>query len=101
MGYSTIKVFKWASQVFSLKRQKVNFGQYVFLISFVGFNSIIVLYFNKKTKNMYNEFAKLGNNLDSVDIPVNPSKPVHKEKIYYDILMKNKKTFKSYTRYSI
>ena len=91
MGYSNIKVFKCASQVFSSKGQKLNFGSYALLICFVGFVAMVVLYFVKGTKTMDDEFAKLGNNSDSVAVPANPPKPVDKEKLDYDILVKNKK----------
>ena len=96
MGYSNIKVFKCASQVFSSKGQKLNFGSYALLICFVSFISMVVLYFLKGRKAMDDEFAKLGNNSDSVpkekSSPDKEPKPVVKQKLDYDILMGNKKT---------
>ena len=89
MGYSNIKIFKCASQVFSSKGQKLNFGSYVLLTCFVGFISMVILYFFKGRKILDEILTNLGNNSNSV--PANPPKPIDKDKLDYDILVKNKK----------
>ena len=92
MGYSNVKVFKCASRVFSSKGQKLNFGSYALLICFVGFVSMVVLYFVKGTKTMDDEFENLSKNSNSEKTgPANPPKPIDKQKLDYDILVKNNK----------
>ena len=98
-GYSNIKVFKCASQVFSSKGQKMNFGSYVLFACFVGFIVIVVLYClmgNKAVENAFKSLAKNSKNKkenspDNNIPPANPPnspKPTDKEKEGYDILMK-------------
>ena len=82
--YSNIKVFKCASQVFSSKGQKMNFGSYALLACFVAFVSMVVLYFVKGRKAMDIEFTNI---LKPKSIPANPpkdDKPENKEKEGYD-----------------
>jgi len=52
-GYSNIKIFKCASQVFSAKGQKANFGSYILMLCFAGFIGIIVFYFLKGQKMQF------------------------------------------------
>ena len=58
-GYSNIKVFKCASQVFSSQGQKMNFGSYVLLACFVSLVAVFVLYILKGGKALDKEFDKL------------------------------------------
>jgi len=51
-GYSNIKVFKCASQVFSAKGQKANFGSYILLLCLAGLVGMIVIYFYKGKKQI-------------------------------------------------
>ena len=51
-GYSNIKIFKCASQVFSLRGQKANFGSYILMLCFTGLIGMIVFYFLKGKKIM-------------------------------------------------
>ena len=57
---SNIDVFKCASQAFSAKGQKKNFGSYILLIGIASFIGIIVFHFLKERKLMGHEFDKLG-----------------------------------------
>ena len=57
---SNIDVFKCASQAFSAKGQKKNFGSYILLIGMASFIGIIVFHFLKERKLMGHEFDKLG-----------------------------------------
>jgi len=52
-GYSNIKIFKCASQVFSAKGQKANFGSYILMLCLAGFIGIIVFYFLKGQKMQF------------------------------------------------
>ena len=95
-GYSNIKVFKCASQVFSSKGQKMNFGSYVLFACFVGFIVIVVLYCLMGNKAMENAFKTLAINSQikkeksqDNNIPLaNPPKSTDKEKGDYDIFVK-------------
>ena len=51
-GYSNIKIFKCASQVFSAKGQKANFGSYILMLCFAGLVGIIVYYALRGYKEM-------------------------------------------------
>ena len=84
-GYSNIKVFKCAKQVFSAKGQGWNFGSYILLACFVGFIAMVVLYFLKGRKAMDDEFKKILC-VDNSQI-ANPPKPVNELKKDYDELM--------------
>ena len=111
--YSNIKVFKCAKQVFSLKGQKYNFGSYILLACFFCFIGGVVFYFLKGKKQMENDFENLNKsvkkskniNVNDNNINNNPANPpknddekktgkntnddeVNKEKIQYDILLK-------------
>ena len=65
---SNIKVFKCASQVFSLKGQKGNFGSYVLLACLAGSIGVIVFYALKGTKQINHIFD------DLISIKANPPK---------------------------
>ena len=69
---SNIKVFKCASQVFSAKGQKKNFGSYVLLVCFASFIGVIIFHFIKEKSGIDNIF----NNLSLISgHPANPPKP--------------------------
>ena len=65
---SNIKVFKCASQVFSVKGQKGNFGSYVLLACLAGSIGVIVFYALKGTKQINHIFD------DLISIKANPPK---------------------------
>ncbi len=70
--HSNIKVFKCASQVFSAKGQKKNFGSYVLLACFASFIGVIVFHFIKEKS----EIDKIFKNLSLISShPSNPPKP--------------------------
>ena len=88
-GYSNIKVFKCASQVFSSQGQKMNFGSYILLACFASFVMVIILYILKGRKALDKEFKDLEKIKERV--PSNPpkdEKPVDQQKLDYDILVK-------------
>ena len=60
LGYSNIKVFKCASEVFSSRGQKKNFGSYVLLACLASFIGVVVFYFVKGTKMLDLMFESLG-----------------------------------------
>ena len=66
---SNIKVFKCASQVFSAKGQKKNFGSYVLLACFASFIGVIIFHLVKEKTAIDTIFSKLS------IIPANPPKP--------------------------
>ena len=76
LGYSNIKVFKCASEVFSSRGQKKNFGSYVLLTCLASFIGVVVFYFVKGTKMLDDIFAGL-RNIKSVSNP--PKKPGEEE----------------------
>ena len=99
-GYSNIKVFKCASQVFSSQGQKMNFGSYVLLACFASLVTIFVLYILKGGKALDKEFDKLekikGKNKKTESVPEkanppkgnkNEDKEVQQAKNNYDILI--------------
>ena len=57
---SNIEVFKCASQVFSSKGQKKNFGSYILLVAFVSLICVIVFHYSREIKVMDCTFDKLG-----------------------------------------
>ena len=61
-GYSNIKVFKCASQVFSSEGQKKNFGSYILLTCLTSFVGIVIFYFVKGKKILPEEMRKLEKN---------------------------------------
>ena len=68
---SNIAVFKCATNVFSAKGQKNNFGSYILLASFAAFIGVLVFHFVKeKGKAMDLAYKKLGN----ISSPANPPK---------------------------
>ena len=88
-GYSNIKVFKCASQVFSSQGQKMNFGSYVLLACLASFVAVIILYILKGKKSLDSEFKKLERINEQV--PSNPpksEKKVDQQQLDYDILVK-------------
>ena len=80
IGYSNIRIFKCASQVFSAKGQKKNFGSYALMLCFVSFVAMVILYRIKGTELMEAEFK----NLSNYPKQKNNSKPVNPEKDNYD-----------------
>ena len=74
IGYSNIKIFKCASEVFSIRGQKMNFGSYILFICFLLFVFSIIIYscsskqMDKIFKNLLKSKQK-GNNQ-----PANPPK---------------------------
>jgi hypothetical protein len=68
---SNIKVFKCASQVFSAKGQKKNFGSYVLLVCFASFIGVIIFHLVKEKTAIDTIFRNLGN----ISHPANPPKP--------------------------
>ena len=58
-GYSNIKIFKCASQVFSAKGQKANFGSYILMLCFAGLVGIIVYYALRGYKEMLSTLDSL------------------------------------------
>ena len=85
IGYSNIKAFKCASQVFSSQGQKYNYGSYILLALFAGFIGTVVFYFVKGKKIMEKEFFNL---TVSKDKNSNPNQKQDKEKIDYDDFLK-------------
>ena len=69
---SNIEVFKCASQVFSSKGQKKNFGSYILLVAFVSLICVIVFHYSREIKVMDCTFDKLGKLPNS--IKANPPK---------------------------
>ena len=95
--YSNIKVFKCASQVFSVNGQKMNFGSYILMACFTSFIGVVVFYFLKGRKRLddqYDELNKYSN--DANKIPANPPKnegatndeEVNKNKEGYGVFVK-------------
>ena len=95
--YSNIKVFKCASQVFSLKGQKLNFGSYILMACFTSFIGVVVFYFlkgKKRLDNKYDELNQVRN--DNNKITANPPKndgatddeEVNKNKEGYGVFVK-------------
>ena len=73
LGYSNIKVFKCASEVFSSRGQKKNFGSYVLLTCLASFIGVVVFYFVKGTKMLDTMFEDLGQFKSSANPPKNGS----------------------------
>ena len=71
--YSNIKVFKCASQVFSLKGQKLNFGSYILFACFIGFIASIIIYFTCNKNKMDDIFSGLSK-IPKNSLPANPPK---------------------------
>ena len=88
-SYSNIKVFKCASQAFSVKGIAKNVGFYCLLLCFISFIGIVVFYFVKDSKTLPIIFDKLGKISQN---KANPPKPKDKEqdeqKAGYDMLVK-------------
>ena len=69
---SNIEVFKCASQVFSSKGQKKNFGSYILLTGLASLIGIIIFHFVKekgKMDSLFNQLARIPNRI------ANPPKP--------------------------
>ena len=73
LGYSNIKVFKCASEVFSARGQKKNFGSYVLLTCLASFIGIVVFYFVKGSEMLDQIFERLSNNKSISNPPKKPS----------------------------
>ena len=89
--YSNIKVFKCASQVFSLKGQKMNFGSYIIMAIFFCFIGAVVFYFLKGRKPMDEIYDKLkGDNkkINEISPEKEPEKKQNKEKEGYEDFVK-------------
>ena len=87
---SNIEVFKCASQVFSSKGQKKNFGSYILLTGLASLIGIIVFHFIKekgKMDSLFNQLARIPTNVS------NPPKPVGTQD---DKKTKNKKSEEKY-----
>jgi len=95
---SNIKVFKCASQVFSAKGQKKNFGSYVLLACLASFIGVIIFHLVKEKTAIETNFSNLSK------IPANPPKPgkpedkkkEHKEHHHHktDVKVKQEKNVK-------
>ena len=84
---SNIEVFKCASEVFSAKGQKFNFGSYFLLTCLGSFIGLIVFYFVKGKDSVKLLFASFSH-------PASPPKPKERkerEKVYEDFINKKKK----------
>ena len=90
--YSNIKVFKCASQVFSLKGQKMNFGSYILMACFFCFIGAVVFYFLKGKKSMKKIFEDLNKLNETGSTNANPPKngedKTNAEKANYDVFVK-------------
>ena len=75
---SNIEVFKCASQVFSSKGQKKNFGSYILLVAFASLIGVIVFHYVKEGAIMHATFKKLGE-IPKSNIKANPPKPTGTE----------------------
>ena len=84
-GYSNIKVFKCASQVFSAKGQKMNFGSYILMTCFLSLIGTIIYYALKGHEIMKNIFIKLGTN-NKLEKYNDVKEVTNKEKQDYDEL---------------
>ena len=71
---SNIEVFKCASQVFSSKGQKKNFGSYILLVALASLIGVIVFHYVKERALMDATFKQLGE-LPIQNIKSNPPKP--------------------------
>ena len=78
---SNIEVFKCASQVFSSKGQKKNFGSYILLVAFASLIGVIVFHYIKEGNLMHDTFKKLGEipKLPKSNNKANPPKPTGTE----------------------
>ena len=83
-GYSNIKIFKCASQVFSLRGQKANFGSYILMLCFTGLIGMIVFYFLKGKKIMNKDLDGLNKKRKIVEKKLD--KEVENERKNYDEL---------------
>jgi hypothetical protein len=83
-GYSNIKIFKCASQVFSLRGQKANFGSYILMFCFTGLIGMIVFYFLKGKKIMNKDLDGLNKKRKIVEKKLD--KEVENERKNYDEL---------------
>ena len=77
---SNIKVFKCASQVFSAKGQKKNFGSYVLIACFASFIGVIIFHFIKEKTAIDTIFTKLSSISGHPSNPPKPGKPDDKKK---------------------
>ena len=85
---SNIAVFKCASNVFSAKGQKNNYGSYILLAGFTSFIGVLVFHFMKERSKVMNS---LFNNLGRI---ANPPKDGEKDKNEDDKEKKSKKKSK-------
>ena len=69
---SNIAVFKCASQVFSAKGQKKNFGSYILLVALASFIGVIVFHFIKEKGATDSLFSKLSEIPNRIASPPNP-----------------------------
>ena len=77
---SNIKVFKCASQVFSAKGQKKNFGSYVLLACLASFIGVIIFHLVKEKTAIDTIFSKLSSISSHPSNPPKPGKPEDKKK---------------------
>ena len=67
---SNIAVFKCASQVFSAKGQKNNYGSYILLVAIAAFIGVLIFHFVKeKSSSMISLFNKLGRGVNVANPP--------------------------------
>ena len=67
---SNIAVFKCASQVFSAKGQKNNYGSYILLVAIAAFIGVLIFHFFKeKSSSMISLFNKLGRGVNVANPP--------------------------------
>jgi hypothetical protein len=85
---SNIEVFKCASQVFSSKGQKKNFGSYILLVAFASLIGVIVFHYIKEGDLMHTTFTKLGE-IPKSNNKANPPKQEEKKKNSEDQTKKN------------
>jgi hypothetical protein len=81
LGYSNIKVFKCASEVFSSRGQKKNFGSYVLLTCLASFIGVVVFYFVKGSKMLDTIFANLRDHKSVSNPPKKPSEEQPEDEI--------------------
>ena len=84
IGYSNIRVFKCASQVFSGKGQKLNWGSYILLACFTALIGMIVLYYLKDKNNMESTLDNLNKRKGNVKNNIYIDKEIQEQKKYYE-----------------
>jgi hypothetical protein len=98
---SNIEVFKCASQVFSSKGQKKNFGSYILLVGFISFIGVIAFHYAKEKEKMDTLFEELSfipkNSISSppkFNKNTEEEQPQKEKKINIRDILENKETSK-------